>query len=145
MNNLRDQLVSTALAWEKAFGCAPQITSALSELDAALLVGCTIEQYSTSMQGQTTVQRGFDFKFNGKRYQVKGNRPSGKPGSFVTMVPKATNYEWDFLIWVLYDKNYIVQEAWLWEVGAYKTAFDSIKRLSPKHLRQGKQLAKNYT
>jgi len=141
MNNLRSELVASALSWERAFGNAPQITSVLSELDAALLVGCPIEQYSLLMQGATSVQKGYDFKFNGCRYQVKGNRPSGKAGSVVTLVPKAKNYDWDFLIWVLYDSQFQIQEAWLWEVSAYKAEFDSVKRLSPNHYRKGKKLA----
>jgi hypothetical protein len=141
MNELRQKLVETALAWERAFGNAPSITSALSEFDAAILVGLSAEDYSASMQGKTSVQKGFDFEFNGSRYQVKGNRPSGKPGSFVTLVPKAKNYDWDFLVWVLYNPQYEIQEAWLWEVSAYIEAFDSIKRLSPSHYRQGQRLA----
>jgi hypothetical protein len=141
MEDLRSQLVETALQWERVFGNAPAITSALSEYDAAMLLGFPIEEYSRSMQGKTSVQRGHDFVFRDIRYQVKANRPSGKPGSFVTLVPKAVNYEWDFLIWVLYNPRYQIQEAWQWEVSAYIAAFDSIKRLSPKHLRQGKQLA----
>lgn len=141
MNELRQKLVETALAWESAFGNAPSITSALSEFDAAALVGCTAEEYSASMQGKTSVQKGFDFEFKGSRYQVKGNRPSGKPGSFVTLVPKAKNYDWDFLVWVLYNTQYEIQEAWLWEVSAYIAAFYSIKHLSPSHYRQGKRLA----
>jgi len=140
MNELRQQLIETALAWEGAFGNAPSITSALSELDAALLVGCSYEEYSACMQGKTTVQKGYDFVYNGARYQVKSNRPSGKPGSFVTWVPKAKNYEWDFLVWVHYTTQYEIQEAWLWALSAYIAAFDSFKRLSPAHYRQGKRL-----
>ena len=98
MQQLRQQLVQAALKWEQAFGNAPSITSTLSEYDAAMLLGLTLEQYSECMYGATAVQKGYDFVFQGKRYQVKGNRPSGKPGSFVTWVPKATNYEWDFLV-----------------------------------------------
>lgn len=141
MNELRQKLVEAALAWEHAFGNAPSITSALSEFDAAILVGHSAKEYSASMQGKTSLQKGFDFEFDGSRYQVKGNRPSGKPGSFVTLVPKAKNYDWDFLVWVLYNPQYEIQEAWLWEVSAYIAAFDSIKRLSPSHYRQGKRLA----
>lgn len=140
MNELREQLVRTALAWEQAFGNAPSITSALSELDVALLVGSSLEQYSASMSGATAVQKGHDFVFSGKRYQVKANRPSGKPGSPVTLVSKATNYEWDFLIWVFYNPQYQIQEAWLWDVQAYQDAFDSVKRLSPEHYRKGRRL-----
>jgi hypothetical protein len=141
MQDLRNRLVEAALQWERAFGNAPSITSALSEYDASTLVGCPIEAYSTSMQGMTSVQRGHDFIFCGKKYQVKGNRPSGKPGSKVTWVPKATNYEWDFLIWILYNPKYEIQEAWLWDVARYVAAFETVKRLSPSHLRQGTQLA----
>lgn len=141
MNELRQKLVETALAWENAFGNAPSITSALSEFDAALLIGQSADEYSASMQGKTSVQKGFDFEFEGARYQVKANRPSGKPGSFVTLVPKAKNYEWDFLVWVLYNPYYEIEEAWLWAVSAYIAAFDSVKRLSPSHYRQGKRLA----
>jgi hypothetical protein len=94
------------------------------------------------MKPKTAVSKGTDFMFNGIRYQVKANRPSGKPGSYVTMVPKATNYEWDKSIWILYDKNYIMQEAWEWNVKDYIIAFDNVKRLSPAHYRKGKCLYK---
>jgi hypothetical protein len=63
----------------------------------------------------SSVKKGYDFKYCGARYQVKGNRPRGKPGSFVTLVPKVRNYEWDFLIWILYNPRYEIQEAWLWK------------------------------
>ena len=141
INDLRQKLVDTSIEWERSFGNAPSITCVLSEFDAAHLIGCPIELYSSSMQGFTSVQRGYDFKFNNLRYQVKGNRPSGKRGSFVTLVPKAKNYEWDFLIWILYNPKYEIQEAWLWEVSAYKANFDNINRLSPSHYRQGTRLA----
>lgn len=143
MENLRKSLVTIALDWEMAFGNAPSVTSALSEFDAALLVGCSIEEYSAFMQGKTAVQRGYDFVFRGKRYQIKANRPSGKKGSCVTLVGKARNYEWDYLIWVLYNNKYEAQEAWLWDVEDYRLAFDGRKRLSPKHYRDGKEGAKS--
>ena len=140
MHTLRDSLIENALSWERAFGNAPAITSAISEFDAAMLVGLTPDQYSKAMTGMTSVHKGFDFQFNEKRYQVKANRPSGKPGSFVTIVPKASNYEWDFLIWLLYNPRYEVQEAWLWSVSDYIAAFDNIKRISPAHYRKGTRL-----
>ena len=140
--SLRNKLIDTALQWQERFGVAPSITSAISEYDAALLVGMTENEYSDYMQDKTAVSKGADFIFNKTRYQVKANRPSGKKGSFVTMVPKATNYEWDKLIWILYDKNYVMQEAWEWCVKDYQTAFDGIKRLSPSHYRKGKCLYK---
>ena len=141
MENLRKKLVESALEWELAFGNAPCITSVISELDAALILGASAKEYSVSMQGMTSVRKGYDFRFNGVRYQVKANRPSGKPGSFVTLAGKARNYEWDYLIWILYNPKYEIREAWLWEVSAYKAAFDAIMRLSPSHYRRGKRLA----
>lgn len=137
---LRDKLVETALEWQKRFGVAPQITAVLSEYDSAMLVGMSEKDYSDFMQDKTAVQKGFDFIFKGKRYQIKANRPSGKKGSKVTWVPKAKNYNWDKLIWILYDKNYVMQEAWEWDVESYKTAFAEIKRLSPEDYSKGKCL-----
>jgi hypothetical protein len=142
IEQLRDKLVEIALQWQERYGVAPSITSTISEYDAAMLVGMSENDYSAYMKDKTAVNKGSDFVFNNTRYQVKANRPSGKKGSFVTMVPKAANYEWDRLIWILYDKNYVIQEAWEWGVEEYKDAFDAIKRLSPDHYRKGRCLYK---
>lgn len=142
IEQLRNKLVEIALQWQERYGVAPSITSTISEYDAAMLVGMSENEYSAYMKDKTAVNKGSDFVFNNTRYQVKANRPSGKKGSFVTMVPKAANYEWDRLIWILYDKNYVIQEAWEWGVEEYKDAFDAIKRLSPDHYRKGRCLYK---
>lgn len=138
--NLREELVDIALRWQTCFGVAPSITSAVSEYDAAMIVGMSESEYSEYMKDKTAVSKGADFVFKNTRYQVKANRPSGKKGSFVTMVPKASNYEWDNLIWILYDKNYVIQEAWEWCVNDYITAFNYKKRLSPEDYRRGRCL-----
>src|ERR1700730_5246853 len=137
MQELRDELVSLALRWEQVFGNVPHITAAVSELDAALLVGCSLDDYAACMRGATAVQKGYDFKFNGNRYQVKANRPSGKRGSFVTLVAKTRNYDWDFLIWILYSKSYEIDEAWQWELAPYREAFEFVQPLRPEHYRRG--------
>lgn len=139
--SLRDRLIEIALEWERRYGVAPHITSAISEYDAAVLVKCSEADYCQQMQGQTAVRKGYDFTLGGKRYQVKANRPSGKPGSFVTLVAKASNYEWDHLIWILYNSRFEIQEAWLWEVDDYQAQFHEKKRLSPVDMRQGTKLA----
>ena len=77
---------------------------------------------------------------NMKRDLEIANRPSGKKGSYVTMVPKASNYEWDKLIWILYDPKFVIQEAWEWSVQDYKYAFVTKKSLSPNDYRKGKCL-----
>lgn len=142
--SLRDKLVKVALKWQKDFGVAPQITTSISEFDAAImLVGVPENEYSNFMQDKTAVRKGFDFEYKNKRYQIKANRPSGKPGSKITLVPKARNYEWDILIWLLYDKYYVLQEAWQWEVNNYKAMFQKKKRLSPSDYRKGKSLKIN--
>ena len=53
-NQLRVRLVSIALEWERAFGVAPQITSAISEYDTARLLGHTDESFSNDCVGRTT-------------------------------------------------------------------------------------------
>ena len=98
MEDLGERVVRATLAWEHAFGNAPQITTVLCEYDAANLIGCATDSYSPAMQGVTAVQKGHAFILNGARYQVKGNRPSGKRGGLVTWVPNATLYERDYLI-----------------------------------------------
>jgi hypothetical protein len=137
MNPLRASLVANALAWERAYGNAPGITSVISELDAALLIGIADEEYSKIMQGATAVQRGHDFKFGGIRYQIKGTRASGKPGSKVIRVPQATNFDWEKLIWINYNKEYEIQEAWMWGVEEYRSRFETSNRVTPEEMRKG--------
>jgi hypothetical protein len=118
----------------------PFITSAISEFDAARMVGHTPESLTLECVGRTAVTLGTDFCHNGVRYQVKACRSSGKAGSFVTCVPKATNYDWDRLIWILYDRGFHVCEAWEWAEERYGSEFDAVKRLSPLHMRGGRSL-----
>jgi hypothetical protein len=138
--SLRERLVSAALEWQGKFGVAPSITSALSEYDAAMLIGHSPESFGRDCINRTAVTKGCDFTHNGLRYQVKANRPSGRPGSIVTLVAKATNYEWDRLIWILYDKQYCMQEAWEWTVDEYQRSFHVKGRLAPLDMRKGRRL-----
>lgn len=68
---LRDKLVEIALQWQSKYGVAPQITSVISEFDAAMLVGMSESDYSDYMQDKTAVSKGADFVFNHQRYQEK--------------------------------------------------------------------------
>jgi hypothetical protein len=138
---LRERLVETALTWQDRYGVAPAITTAISEHDAAItLLGMSEEDFQHSQLRATAVQRGYDFIRDGIRYQIKANRPSGRPGSRVTLCGKARNYEWDYLIWILYDREYRIQEAWEWAAADYMAAFDHVTRISPDHMRRGKCL-----
>jgi hypothetical protein len=137
---LRDDLVRAALWWQQLFGVAPSITSTISEFDAVRLVGMKVEDYSRYMADKTAVSKGCDFVFNEIRYQVKANRPSGKPGSSVTKVAKVNNYDWDQLIWINYDTRFVPQEAWLWNVRSYRKDFEYKERLAPEDYRKGSKL-----
>jgi hypothetical protein len=139
-DDIRVRLISVALEWQSRFGVAPAITSAVSEYDAAMLVGMKESEYSADCIKRTAVTRGCDFTFQGLRYQVKANRPSGRTGSLVTLVGKANNYEWDHLIWILYDLRFTIREAWEWTVEAYRSVLGPVTRLSPAHMRAGQKL-----
>lgn len=133
---LREESVAVALKWQEQFGEAPHVTSAVAEYDAAKLVGMLEDDYGVYMNGRTVVSEGADFEYKGRLYQVKANRPSGRKGSAVTLVPRARSYEWHILIWILYDREYNIVEAWQWDVCDYRARFYSLKRLSPKDMRQ---------
>jgi len=113
--DLRNRLIEVALEWEKHFGVAPSITSSISEVDAAQLVGMDEDAYCADGNRRTAVSKDVDFVCSGLRYQVTANRPSGKPGSPVSLVKQKTEmrrpFGWDRLIWILYDRVYAMQEA----------------------------------
>ncbi len=139
----RDELVSIALNWEKKYGVMPAITSTISEYDAVRLIGVDEKEISSilNMPNKTAVTKGFDFKYNGIRYQVKANRPSGKKGSTVSKVANASNLEWDFLIWILYNTTSEIEEAWIWDVNQYAIRFpDKKQRIHPNDIREGGKL-----
>lgn len=142
--DLRKRLVEVAVEWQNHFGVAPSITSVISELDAALLVGMREQEYCTGGKTRTAVTKDTDFICNGVRYQVTANRPSGKKGSPVTLVSQKTErkraFGWDRLIWILYDQKYVLQEAWEFTVDEYRTLFKCRTRLSPDDMRKGRCL-----
>jgi len=137
---LRQKLVQLALEWQRKYGVAPHITPVISEYDAAKIVGMSDEKYSNYMQDKTAVSRGHDFIHEGVRYQIKAHRPSGKRGSIITNAGKARNYEWDRLIWIRYDTEYEIQEAWSWDRDEYIIEFDSVNRISPENMRKGRRV-----
>lgn len=145
---LRKQLVQAALHWESHFGVAPSITSAISELDAALLVGMKEDDYCAGGQTRTAVSKDVDFIFQKNRYQVTANRPSGKKGSKVTWVKQKTEkrrpFGWNRLIWILYDRFYVVQESWEFTAAEYRRKFGALVRLSPDHMRKGRPVSRRH-
>ena len=139
-DGIRDRLVGIALEWQRRFGVAPSITSAISEFDAVGLVNMTLSEYESQCVPRTAVTRGCDFVYQGCRYQIKGSRPSGKPGSKVLLVARAGNFDWHRLIWILYDTAYNMQEAWEWDVQEYRSRFESKKLLLVSGMRQGRRI-----
>jgi hypothetical protein len=139
-DQLRDLLVQISLEWERRFAVAPQITASIAEYDAAKLVGTSIKIGEGREKGDTAVKKGVDFKKNNIFYQVKANRPSGKPGSKVTLVAKARSFDWHKLVWILYDQKYKIKEAWEFPRNEYRKLFKSKKRTSPEDMRKGTKL-----
>ena len=141
---LRGRLVQVSLEWEDYFGVLPSVTKSISELDAALLVGMSEDAYCADGQLRTAVSKDLDFVYDGFRYQITANRPSGKKGSPVTWVNQKTEkkkpFGWDRLIWILYDRLYVIQEAWEFTADEYRASFSHLTRLSPDHMRQGRRL-----
>lgn len=130
---LRRDLVNNAIDWERRFGVAPSITGSIAELDAALLVGASIDAYASGTKGISAVRKGFDFIQNGLRYQVKANRPSGRPGSRVTMTGKPKPSGWNRLIWIHYTPDYRILEAW--ECDRETWPYHGKKTIRPEHIR----------
>jgi hypothetical protein len=112
--DLRKQFVDVALEWEKHFGVAPSITSAISELGAARLVGMSEAADCAGGTHRTAVTKDTDLVCGEVRYQVTASRPSGKRGSKVRLVSHKTEkkrpFGWDRLIWIRYDRFYRIQE-----------------------------------
>jgi hypothetical protein len=129
-----------SLEWEKRFAVAPRITADLAEYDAAKLAGTSLRIGKGRKESDTAVMRGIDFWKENLRYQVKSNRPSGKPGSPVTLVGKASNFDWDRLVWILYNREYQIEEAWEFSTNRYRRLFQSKSRISPDDMRKGSKL-----
>ena len=142
---IRDELVQIALKWEEKFGFFPGqagITAAVSEYDAAMMLGHTEAEYIISLNGRSSVGRGHDFVWKDKRIQVKANRPSGLPGSAVWNAgPKVKTDGWDIFIYILYDKGYVVQEAYQFDRDAYERMFSNKKALRLEDMRKGHRLS----
>jgi len=139
-DKLRDLLVQISLEWERRFAVAPQITVSVAEYDAAKLVGTSLKVGKGRKESDTAVTKGVDFRKDNIFYQVKSNRPSGKPGSKVTLVGKATNFDWHKLVWILYDREYNIKEAWEFSRNKYRELFEPKKRISPEDMRKGTKL-----
>ena len=139
-DQLRDLLVQISLEWERRFAVAPQITASIAEYDAAKLVGTSLRIGKGRKESDTAVTKGVDFRKGNIFYQVKSNRPSGKPGSKVTLVGKATSFDWHKLVWILYDQEYNIEEAWEFTRNKYRQLFELKKRISPEDMRKGTKL-----
>jgi len=139
-DQLRDLLVQISLEWERRFAVAPQITASIAEYDAAKLVGTSLRIGKGRKESDTAVTKGVDFRKGSILYQVKSNRPSGKPGSEVTLVGKAKSFDWHKLVWILYDRKYNIEEAWEFNRNQYRELFRSKKRISAEDMRKGTKL-----
>jgi hypothetical protein len=53
---------------------------------------------------------------------------------------QARNYDWDRLIWLFYDREFRLLEAWEWTVEEYRATLGALARLSQAHMRRGRRL-----
>ena len=141
---IRDQLVQLVLEWEERFGFFPGqagITAAVSEYDAAMMLGHNEAEYIISVAGRSPVGCGHDFVFKNKKIQVKANRPGGRSGDTVWNAgPKMITGGCDILIYLLYNKDYVVQEAYQFDCNEYEEMFSNKKSLRLEDMRKGKRL-----
>lgn len=133
--DMRSRLAALSMAWEHRYGVAPPITSAISEYDAAMLIGLTDDEYASACVGRSAVTPGADFVHRGIRYQVKANRPSGRAGSTVTIISKPRNLGFDVLVWVLYCPDFSIDEVWTVDVVTFERELHREIYLRPARLR----------
>jgi hypothetical protein len=141
-DSLRDHLCENAVKWQEKYRVAPNIISAISEFDAARLVGMSEEEYAERERGRTSAA---GFIFREMRYQVLGTRREGireRPESIV-IHKRPSNYDWDYLIWIRYNKSYVIQEAWRWDVVLYTEYFNQNDRMTLNDMRLGENLLRN--
>jgi hypothetical protein len=142
---IRDQLVQIVLKWEEMFGFFPGqagITAAISEYDAAIKILKHNEaEYKASIERRTAVGRRFDFEFNNEKFQVKANRPSRHLGATVWNAGRKVKTDgWDILIYILYDEDYEIQEAYQFDSETYERKFSDRTSLRLEDMREGKNL-----
>ena len=144
MEELRKNLVANTLEWQKEYGVAPAILSAISEYDAAIkVVEMKEKEYSDYMQDKSAVNKGFDFEYNKKKYQIKATRPSGKGRCKVwKAMNKLKNTKFDYILWLNYDENYKLKEAYQYEREDFISRFENKSYISPTDMRKGKLLYK---
>lgn len=49
-------------------------------------------------------------------------------GGALANATRVSNYEWDRLIWILYDREFKMLEAWERAADAYRSAFHTVER-----------------
>lgn len=54
--------------------------------------------------------------------------------------PKAKTKGWDILVYILYDKGYVMQEAYQFDRDAYETMFSNKESLRLEDMRRGTKL-----
>jgi hypothetical protein len=141
MLRLRDRLIHSILEWQEKYGNAPHITPTISEYDAARLVGMSEEEYAQRERGRTPASRKFNFIYKEKRYRVFGSRQFSEGPGRAVIHKKPTNYEWDYFICILYNRPYVIEEAWLWNVASFEEYFDQNDRMPLNDMRSGQRLS----
>jgi hypothetical protein len=139
VESLRDRLCEVASKWEEKYRARLSIISAIAEFDAARIIGLSEEEYVERERGGRFSS---GFIFREMRYRVMGTQRKElgeRPGSTV-IHKKPTNYDWDYLIWIRYNKLFVIEEVWRWNVVAYKEYFHQRDSMTLNDMRLGENL-----
>lgn len=124
----RELLVDLACHWQDPLGVTPAVNYAVARYDAAALAGLAEPRCRA-------VASGADFDHEGQRYQVIASRDP-EPAR----IPVVRRAGWDRLIWLVYDRDYALLEAWSCEGEALRARWGDSRILTSDCLRLGEDL-----
>lgn len=124
----REMLVDLACHWQDPLGVTPAVNYAVARYDAAALAGLAESRCRA-------VASGADFDHEGLRYQVIASRDP-EPAR----IPVVRRRGWDCLIWLVYDRDYALLEAWRCEGEALRARWGDSRVLGSDCLRLGEDL-----
>ena len=126
-STFREILVGLARNWQDPIGVTPGVSLAVARYDAAVLSGLP----EPACRG---VSSGADFVHQDLRYQVIASREPE-----LARVPRVPRDGWDRLVWLVYDRDYALLEAWSWDAESYRRA-TAATPATPEDLRRGQDL-----
>ena len=139
-DTLRTTLVALVPEWEKRYGVAPFITAAVSEYDAARLVGHTPETFFAGLRGSHGSYSRHGLLLQRSSVSDQSLSAQRKTRFVHYLGAKSNELRMGSTGLASVCGEFQLLEAWEWYVADYQSSFDTIKRLSPAHMRTGRRL-----